>query len=363
MAKKKSKRSIALVTSLVMLLSLVVGFDCYQLNQNQVANIPDHIDYGDEIQIADNAVPLASVKTKVKKSTKTKSKKVKLEEKSLTTYSVKHDPEVTVTFSTSEKKGKTTDVTKEVTVVVTEKYKKNSNKMTLVTKTTTKTTTTTYPTPVKALDPGDSEDVITDTPAEEPAQTETAAAEPQEPEVAAPAEEPEVAPAAEPEPETAPAPAPEANSSLLRQLGGAADENVLKAYEDLGFTVILDPSVSYQGRFNGSNRTITLKNTSSENIYHELGHFVAFIAGNVDISSSFKAIYNDEKSKYTGRNPSYVLTDSSEYFAESYREYILYPDKLMSERPETYDAVKAAVGKITDSQVKMLKMVFASVWK
>ena len=83
-----------------------------------------------------------------------------------------------------------------------------------------------------------------------------------------------------------------------------------------GFELIIDSSVSYSGYFNARTQSIRLK-FEDDTIYHEMGHFLAFIAGNADTKDSFKAIYAAEKDKVTGANKNYVTQDSSEYFAES----------------------------------------------
>ena len=59
-------------------------------------------------------------------------------------------------------------------------------------------------------------------------------------------------------------------------------------------------------------RAVMVENCGMENetIYHELGHFLAFVAGNVDRTSDFAAVYNSEKSKFTGINRSYATQNS-----------------------------------------------------
>lgn len=147
----------------------------------------------------------------------------------------------------------------------------------------------------------------------------------------------------------------------IRTIAPNANENVLNAYETLGFKCLINCNATYTGYFDARTRLITLRREDN-NIYHELGHFVAFVAGNVDTGSAFKAIYEEEKSLYTGRNPLYVLQDSSEYFAESYREYILNQSALKNERPKTYEAIVDATNRITDAQVARIQRVYGSIW-
>ena len=146
------------------------------------------------------------------------------------------------------------------------------------------------------------------------------------------------------------------------QLAPKEDSRVLTAYRTLGFKVNVDPSVSYSGYFNARNRQITLKK-ANETIYHELGHFIAFIAGNVDTTSEFKTIYNQEKSLYTAYNKAYVTQNSSEYFAESAKEYVLNPGALKAARPKTYEAVRSAVESITDERIAKIQKYYGAIWK
>lgn len=140
------------------------------------------------------------------------------------------------------------------------------------------------------------------------------------------------------------------------------DASVRNAFTTLGFKVYVDSSVNYSGYFDAKSRTITLKK-EDETVYHELGHFLAFISGNTDTSSSFKAVYNAEKNKYTGSNKSYVIQSSSEYFAESVKDYTLNASALKNTRPQTYSAVQEAMKKVTTAQINKLKLVYGSVWK
>lgn len=140
------------------------------------------------------------------------------------------------------------------------------------------------------------------------------------------------------------------------------DSKVVTAWNTLGFKFTINSGVSYSGLFDAETQSITLKSVD-DTVYHELGHFVAFVAGNVDTSSSFKAVYEAEKSLYTKYNASYVLQDSSEYFAESFKEYTLDAASLKASRPQTYAAIEAALNKLTTAQITKIATVYASIWK
>ena len=109
-------------------------------------------------------------------------------------------------------------------------------------------------------------------------------------------------------------------------------------------------------------RSITLRKADNT-IYHELGHYLAFIAGNVDVSDDFKKIYNSEKSKFPGVHKMYAVSNSSEYFAECMREYINNPAPLEKKCPKSYAAIEKAMDRITDKRVNGLMEIYAAVWK
>jgi hypothetical protein len=137
--------------------------------------------------------------------------------------------------------------------------------------------------------------------------------------------------------------------------------NVLSAYNTLGFKATVNTSVSYSGYFDAKARSITLKK-EDDTIYHELGHFAAFIAGNADKTADFVAIYNAEKDLFQGLNKAYATQSSSEYFAESVKDYILNPATLQSQRPKTYAAIQESLNKITDAQVAKVKSLYGPIW-
>ena len=148
----------------------------------------------------------------------------------------------------------------------------------------------------------------------------------------------------------------------VSKIAPKADSRVITAYRTLGFTVEVNSSVSYSGYFDARNQKITVKK-ADDTIYHELGHFVAFVAGNADQTAEFKAIFSQEKALYTAYNKSYVTQNSAEYFAESVKEFTLNPVALKSARPKTYEAVKEAMDKLTDDRVAKVKKVYSMIWK
>ena len=147
----------------------------------------------------------------------------------------------------------------------------------------------------------------------------------------------------------------------ITQIAPLVSGNVTSAFQKLGFKIVINSGVSYSGLCDARTRTVTLKRADNT-VYHELGHFVAFVAGNIDTSSAFQSIYNREKSLYTDYNKAYVLSSSSEYFAESYKNYILNPTQLKNSRPETYAAIENALSRVTDAQASRILSVYGALW-
>ena len=151
-------------------------------------------------------------------------------------------------------------------------------------------------------------------------------------------------------------------TAAVTQIAPAADKRVLNAFQKLGFQVVIQSDVPYSGLCDAKTRTITLKQADADVAYHELGHFLAFIAGNVDRSSAFQQIFQNEKSKYTAYDKGYALQNSAEYFAQSFRDYTENPAALKASRPQTYAAIQQALSRVTDAQVANLLRVYRAVW-
>ena len=313
----KKRRVAAGLTAIV--LAVAVGSVAVVQQKSQIPELPVYTDPEMETNIEEEETPLADkpvVKTTTSKKTTTK--KVKMKKAAAKTYT----KELPATSTTSQKTAQTSSasVVTKTTVVkkIEEKYTKKS-KVKVVTTVATTTVTTTTTAKAGASTAVNSATTVNN------------------------------------------------NSGVtgtveVGQLAPKEDSRVLTAYRTLGFKVNVDPSVSYSGYFNARNRQITLKK-ANETIYHELGHFIAFIAGNVDTTSEFKTIYNQEKSLYTAYNKAYVTQNSSEYFAESAKEYVLNPGALKAARPKTYEAVRSAVESITDERIAKIQKYYGAIWK
>ena len=319
--RKKLTKAGALALAAVVAMG---GGVTYYNSQNQVPELITYVDTDGSIEIPDEDVPLAAPKFTKSTKTKKKVKKIKMKKASKKTYKKAGK---TVTKKKKKVKSSKKNVTTTETLTatnVTNAYKKGSKIDTRVT--TVKTTV------IKTVAPtGTAAATGTATTTATKATTAGTASAAQNGEIA------------------------------ITQIAPLVSGNVTSAFQKLGFKIVINSGVSYSGLCDARTRTVTLKRADNT-VYHELGHFVAFVAGNIDTSSAFQSIYNREKSLYTDYNKAYVLSSSSEYFAESYKNYVLNPTQLKNSRPETYAAIQTALSKVTDAQASRILSVYGALW-
>lgn len=319
--KKKTRIAgkVAILCTAVMIAA--GGAYVYQQRMSDVPELTTFVDHHDDaVVIGPDEVPMAP-EPKVTKDTQTSRKTVKLKKPAKKTYTKKSTK---TKESTDEEKNGSNVVVTETTVVTVkkQKFKKNSKKKVVITKVTTTTKTSVESANKKDNKNGKSDEQVKAQAAEENGKRTVA----------------------------------------VDTLAPKLNSTVMNAYKSLGFTITIDPSVSYSGYFNARNQQIILR-AEGDTVYHEIGHFLAFVAGNVDKTADFTAIYNEEKGNYSGSNTNYVTQNASEYFAESFRDYTLNPSALASSRPKTYQAIVDAVSKVTDQQINKIKTAYGPIWK
>lgn len=316
--------------SSIMLAMMIAAGGFWAANQQGtvVPELVTFVDTEESLVIEEDEVPLAA--PKVTKSTKTtkKTKKIKMKKASKKTYTkAGKTTKKTKTKTTKNSKSETTTKT-ETQTNVTNKYKKGSKintQVTTVKTTVTKTVVTKQNASAAATNTSSN---ANESSLKKDAQSTV-----------------------------------QANGQIsVKTAAPKLNSQVAAAYEKLHFTVEVNNTVAYSGKFSAKTQNIILKK-ADDTIYHEFGHFVAFAAGNADMTSEWKNIYNTERSLYTASNKAYVLSTASEYFAESFKEYTLDPGKLKAARPNTYAAIDAAVAKITDAQTTMIWNTYKSIWK
>ena len=331
LANKKVVSSCAAIA-----LAAVIGGVSLFSGAGETPEFPSYTDPIMETSIMEDETPLASQpKTTVKttSSTKTIRKTVKLKKASKKSYTKKLKTKTKVTNKTNKSGNTTVDTKTTVVTNATAKYTKKSKKKVVTSKIiTTVQTTTTQQVSI------DNETAVSTTSSGTSAAQATAAASSSQNQSKY-----------------------EANVANVASVAGKMDNRVIAAYQQLGFKIVVDPSVNYSGYFDARSRSITMKQID-DSVYHELGHFLAFIAGNVDKTASFQSIFAAEKANVTAFNKAYVTQNASEYFAESVKDYILNNASLKSTRPQTYAAVQNALNQITDAQIAKIQKIYGAFW-
>lgn len=302
------------------------GMLAWNNSRNAVPELVTFVDTEGSVEIPGEDVPLGV--PKVTKSTKTKktTKKIKMKTKSKKTY-VQKGKSSQKSATKTQKNGNTTTTTVTVTATdIKNQFKKGSNIKTQVTTVKTTVTKTVLEQDSRSASAASSADAAVNISGGQPA--------------AVTAMSGDVA---------------------VNSIASGADARVLNAFTSLGFKVTVNSGVNYSGLFDARTRAITLKKADAT-VYHELGHFLGFIAGNYDKTSEFQSVFNREKSLYTMYNKAYVLSNASEYFAESFKNYTMDPAGLQASRPETYGAIQKALSKVTDGQVNNIMSVYKSIW-
>lgn len=328
LANKKVVSSCAAIA-----LAAVIGGVSLFSGTGETPEFPSYTDPIMEASIIEDETPLASQpKTTVKttSSTKTTRKTVKLKKASKKSYTKKLKTKTKVTNKTNKSGNTTVDTKTTVVTKATAKYTKKSKKKVVTSKiTTTVQTTTTQQVSIA------NETAVSTTSSGTSVSQATAAASSSQNQSKY-----------------------EAN---VASVAGKMDNRVIAAYQQLGFKIVVDPYVNYSGYFDARSRSITMKQID-DSVYHELGHFLAFIAGNVDKTANFQSIFAAEKANVTAFNKAYVTQNASEYFAESVKDYILNNASLKSTRPQTYAAVQNALNQITDAQIAKIQKIYGAFW-
>ena len=137
-------------------------------------------------------------------------------------------------------------------------------------------------------------------------------------------------------------------STDIRIQARFADPILFEVFEKLGFHLSFDKNLYCEGVFSPRNQKITLK-YPGVTIYHELGHFLAFIAKYDDYTAEWQTIYDQEKNFVFCDNEDYVTQDPQEYFAESYEDFVLDHSLLKNKRPLTYAYINKSLDEVRNT--------------
>lgn len=129
----------------------------------------------------------------------------------------------------------------------------------------------------------------------------------------------------------------------ITKIASKTQTNVKKALTTLSFSIIVDPQSS--NGCDGITRSIILSEYSDNFVYHEIGHFLAYVSGNKDKTSEFSSIYNSEKAEYPGNKSR--ISNVSEYFAQAYEDYTKNSSALRKACPQTYNYIKTCINDLS----------------
>lgn len=88
---------------------------------------------------------------------------------------------------------------------------------------------------------------------------------------------------------------------------------------------------------------VDIRQASQQNAVHEFGHFIDYTYSNgtyLSNNSDFQMLYEKYKSSYKeygiGANAGYAASQATEFFATTFKDYLLYRSKLKAQAPEVY---------------------------
>lgn len=94
-------------------------------------------------------------------------------------------------------------------------------------------------------------------------------------------------------------------------------------------------------------REIYISNRSKADkaIVHEIGHAIDYTLGFLSETQEFGIIYQEEVSSFAAWHSTHSnnYNTASEYFAESYQEYVLHPVEMQTYCPKTYEYIHNVV--------------------
>ena len=136
----------------------------------------------------------------------------------------------------------------------------------------------------------------------------------------------------------------------MKKLAPKVQDYIPEAFKKAGFKIIINPNYSTMAcSFNESGRNITLLSATGTNIYHAIGHFISYMAGDVQNSAAFKAIFNEEIGSFAGAYPSNARLAPKEFFGECTREYYTNKSSLKAHCPKAYATLVNAIKKVKAS--------------
>ena len=126
-------------------------------------------------------------------------------------------------------------------------------------------------------------------------------------------------------------------------------ENVRDSYQENGWNIYVtdenigsNPDSAAIGLFVPREKTIYISNRfdASSAIIHEMGHYIDYAIKTSEVDE-FVKIYDSELAKFKKIYPTNIknISTPKEYFATAYEAIILFPEKVKSNCPLTYEYI------------------------
>lgn len=147
-----------------------------------------------------------------------------------------------------------------------------------------------------------------------------------------------------------------ATRSYINSQWNRLPSNVRDAFEVSKWSIVIENyrGQYYGGRYYPQDRKITITDGiyPITALYHEIGHFVDTVGNGKYFSSSstFAEIYAAESANFVvddTYNKGYYTSAIQEYFAESFGQYIYYPQRLLNNSPRTYEYIANAAASVS----------------
>lgn len=127
----------------------------------------------------------------------------------------------------------------------------------------------------------------------------------------------------------------------------ASGWEILIVSSDLGAMFGYSYTIKGYCSFTNSKLYIDNRDSAPTSVIHELGHFMdGALAGKPSYTDEFANIHAEEMNAFAAfydTHPNNYST-TTEYFAESFEAYVLYPDGLKQNCPKTYDYLTKVLG-------------------
>jgi len=145
-------------------------------------------------------------------------------------------------------------------------------------------------------------------------------------------------------------------NTSLNSVAPKIDRRLMNAFNAAGLKVtVTDDNFGGEGVFSRKDGGLVLRSehTNDGTAYHELGHFLADIAGVT--RSDMKDVYDKEREKFFGTFYMYANSSASEFFGESMKLFTENNDRMKKEMPQTYALIEKALNSINEEKIKSYK--------